>query len=312
MYIACNCSVNGSSSQTCNVFTGECECKANVVGHRCDTCRINYYQLDPSEGCLPCNCNLGGSFSIQCHNVTGQCPCQPGVTGHTCSEVNDGYFFPTIDYLQLEGESASSIPPMPLIISNGEGNLFTGTGYYRVVDKQSIVNFGTIVMPESGTYEILLRYNLEGAIAWNTAMLTIRTADEEGKGPTQCRSGNELPVGDTNVQYTSWTVGMAMVISQNFCFRGERSYTFILSDFESGQSSSPILYIDSLVAIPIDVSSLAVFSDTPLLEDYTSCAHSWRRLSTISSAESFCEEVTFTFSTAIYRGTLGKQYIIEL
>ena len=219
----------------------------------------------------------------------------------------DGYFFPTIDNLRLEGESASSIPPMPLVVSNGEGNLFTGTGYYRVADKQSIANFGTIVMPESGSYEIFFRYNLEGALAWNTATLTIRAAEEEGRGSTQCRSGNELPVGDTSVQYTSWTVGMAMVISQNFCFRGGRSYTFILSDFESGQTSSPTLDIDSLVAIAIDISSLAVFSDTQLLADYTSCVNSWRRVPTISSAESFCEEVTFTFSTAIYHGTLGKQ-----
>lgn len=303
---ACDCSINGSSSQTCNHITGECECKPNVIGPQCDTCREDYYQPDPSEGCLPCDCNLGGSTDTQCDMTTGQCPCQPGVTGLTCSETIEGYFFPTIDYLRLEGENAISIPPTSLTVSSGEGELFTGTGYYRVVEEQGIANFGTLVMPVSATYEVLFRYNLEGALTWNTATLTILAGDEEGMGPADCGGGTEVPVGDTSVQYTSWVVGTAMAISQNFCFRGGRSYSFILSETVSGQTSSPTLDIDALVAIPISAPSLAVFAESQLVADYNSCVDSWRRVPTISSAESFCEEVTFTFSTAIYSGTRGK------
>ena len=290
----------------CNHITGECECKPNVVGAQCDSCRLNYYQPDFNEGCLPCDCNLGGSNSAQCDMTTGQCTCQPGVTGRTCSETIAGYFFPTIDYLRLEGEFASSIPSSPLIASSGEGELFTGTGHYRVVEQQGIANFGTLVMPVSGTYEVLFRYNLMGALIWNTATVTIRAGNEEVTGAADCGVGIELPVGDTSVQYTSWTVGTGLAISHSFCFRAGRSYTFILSELVSGQASSPTLDIDSLVAIPIDAPSLAVFGDSQLVSDYSSCVASWRRVPTISSAEPTCEATTFTFSTAVYIGTLGK------
>ena len=297
----------GSSNQTCNNITGECECKLNVIGVQCDTCRENHYQPDPSFGCLPCDCNLGGSHSAQCNMTTGQCDCLPGVTGRQCSTPIPGNFFPFIDSLRLEGESASSIPSSPLILSSGEGELFTGTGYYRAVEGGGISNFGTLVLPMSGTYEILFRYNLMGSLIWNMVTLTIRAGDEEGTGAADCGSGAELPVGDTSVQYTTWNMGNGLAMSRNFCFRAGRSYTFILSDLLSGQFTSPTLDIDSLVAIPIDIPSLTVFGVSQLTSEYISCVDVWRRVPTISSAEPICERITFTFSTAIYHGTQGKQ-----
>ena len=303
----CNCSINGSSTQTCNHITGECECKLNFIGSQCDTCRENHYQPDTSLGCLPCDCNLGASYSAQCDMTTGQCNCLPGVTGRQCSNSIPGKFFPFIDHLRLEGESASSIPSSTLTLSSGEGELFTGTGYYRVVEGGGISNFGTLVFPMSGTYEILFRYNLMGSLIWNTVTLTIRAGDEEGTGTVDCGSGVELPVGDTSVQYSTWNMGTGLAISRNFCFRAGRSYAFILSELVSGQSPSPTLDIDSLVAIPVDIPSLAVFGNSQLTSDYMSCVDIWRRVPTISSAEPICERITFTFSTAIYNGTQGKE-----
>lgn len=308
---ACNCNINGSLSQECNNITGACECKPNLSGAQCDRCRQNYYQPDPNLGCLPCNCNLGGSTSLQCNMTTGECSCLPGVTGKTCNETIAGYFFPTIDYLRLEGESATSIPPSPLILPNGEGELFTGTGYYRVEDGDSISNFGILVLPVSGTYEVLFRYNLLEALVWDTVTLTITVGNEEGTGVANCSDGIELPVGDSSFRYSTWTMGTGLTISRTFCFRGGRSYTFILSELVSGQASSPALDIDSLVVIPINAPTLAVFGNNQLTSDYSTCVDAWRRVSTISSAETICEGITFTFSTAINGGTLRKcLYII--
>ena len=276
------------------------------MGAQCDTCRENYYQPDPNEGCLPCNCNLGGSVSAQCDMVAGQCDCLPGITGTQCSETIPGHFFPTIDHLRLEGEAANSIPPSLLSLSSGEGDLFTGTGYYRVVEGEGISNFGTLFFPVSGTYDVLFRYNLVGSLVWSTVTLTIRAGSEDGTGAADCGSGSELPIGDTSIQYTSWSMGTGLAISRNICFRAGRSYTFILSEPNSGQTGSPTLDIDSLVAIPIDIPSLAVFGESQVVSDYNSCVDSWRRVPTISSAEPICERVTFTFSTAIYGGALGK------
>lgn len=304
--VACNCNVNGSFSQECNNITGACECKPNLTGAQCDRCRQNYYQPDPNLGCIPCNCNLGGSTSLQCNKTTGECSCLPGVTGKTCNETIAGYFFPTIDYLRLEGESAISIPPSPLILPNGEGELFTGTGYYSAEDGDSISNFGILVLPVSGTYEVLFRYNLMEALVWDTVTLTISVGNEEGTGVANCGDGTELPVGDSSFQYLTWTMGTGLTISHNFCFRAGRSYTFILSELVSGLASSPVLDIDSLVVIPINAPTLAVFGDNQLTSDYSTCVDAWRRVSTISSAELICERITFTFFTAINGGTLRK------
>ena len=304
---ACSCSVNGSATQTCNHITGECECKPNVVGPQCDSCLENYYQPDPNEGCFPCDCNPGGSTSAQCDTVTGQCDCKQGVTGMKCNEVVPGYFFPTIDHLRLEAESAVLVPPSVLTLASGEGETFTGTGYYRVVEGEGIARFDhSITFPQTGTYEVLFRYNLAGSLVWDTVTLTIRTEQvEDTTEVTDCGSGIELPVGDTSIEYTSWTMGTGVYISRTFCFQTGRSYTFILSEPNSGQSSSPTLDIDSMVIIPIDIPGLDVFDNSQLVADYMSCVDSWRRVSTISSAESICEEITFIFSTAIYNGAQG-------
>ena len=287
----------------CNHITGECECKPNVVGSQCDSCRENHYQPDPNEGCWPCDCNPGGSTSPQCDMMTGQCDCLPGITGLKCNQVIPGRFFPEIDHLRLEGESAVSIPPSVVTLASGEGETFTGTGHYRVVEGEGISVFGTLEFPQSGLYEILFRYNLVGALVWDSVTVTIRAGPEEGVGVADC--DNELPVGDTSIEYTSWTMGTGLFLSQTLCFRAGRLYTFILSEAHSGQTSSPTLDIDSLVAIPVEVPGVAVFGDSQLVADYRGCVDSWRRVSTISSAEPTCELVTFTFSTAIYSGAQG-------
>ena len=307
--IACSCSVNGSASQMCNHITGECECKPNVEGLQCDSCRENFYQPDPNEGCLPCDCDPGGSSSPQCDMATGQCDCLQGITGLKCSEVIPGHFFPTIDHLRLEGESAVSIPPSVLTVANGEGQAFTGTGYYRVVEGEGIANFGTIVFPQSGLYEVLFRYNLMGALLWDRVTLTIRAGPEEGAGEADCGSGTELAVGDTNIQYTSWSMGTGVFLSYTLCFRAGRSYIFLLNEPHSGQTTSPTLDIDSLVAIPVDIPGLAVLGNSQLVADYRDCVDSWRRVPTISSAEPACEQITFTFSTAIYNGAQGRKVL---
>lgn len=38
---ACHCHINGSVSEICDSRTGQCECKANVIGRRCDVCKVS-------------------------------------------------------------------------------------------------------------------------------------------------------------------------------------------------------------------------------------------------------------------------------
>ena len=55
----CSCSPVGSLSLSCNPLTGQCQCKDNVQGHKCDQCMDGFYNF--SMGCLPCNCNVTGT-----------------------------------------------------------------------------------------------------------------------------------------------------------------------------------------------------------------------------------------------------------
>ncbi|KAK7487113.1 hypothetical protein BaRGS_00021608, partial [Batillaria attramentaria] len=92
----CDCvyegTVNGDIS--CDQTTGNCYCKQNVRGRRCDTCEFGYYQLEEDNpfGCTPCDCNPEGSRSLFCNPLDGQCLCKDNVQGDKCDQCISGYY----------------------------------------------------------------------------------------------------------------------------------------------------------------------------------------------------------------------------
>ncbi|XP_063433595.1 hepatocyte growth factor receptor-like [Mytilus trossulus] len=76
----CNCNTPGTQNakQTCDLITGQCDCKTLVEGQQCNTCTNGTYGLEnvKSSGCTSCGCNKYGSSSKNCHATTGQCTCQ--------------------------------------------------------------------------------------------------------------------------------------------------------------------------------------------------------------------------------------------
>ncbi|CAF0763256.1 unnamed protein product [Adineta steineri] len=78
----CKCNPDGSESSVCDKFTGQCRCKPNRGGLRCDQCPPGTYG-DPNA-CQPCQCSNDGAISSECDSQTGQCTCKPGVTGQLC------------------------------------------------------------------------------------------------------------------------------------------------------------------------------------------------------------------------------------
>ena len=45
---ACDCNTEGTES--CNKETGQCICKPNVIGNKCDTCDFGFYGSLPCQG----------------------------------------------------------------------------------------------------------------------------------------------------------------------------------------------------------------------------------------------------------------------
>ncbi|XP_019897237.3 laminin subunit alpha-1 isoform X2 [Esox lucius] len=88
---ACGCHGNGSYSSLCDLTTGECSCKANVVGEKCNLCQVGFHGLLSGQGCRECNCSQSGSVSMAC-DEEGQCHCIPGVAGLKCDHCDHGFF----------------------------------------------------------------------------------------------------------------------------------------------------------------------------------------------------------------------------
>ncbi|XP_069778449.1 laminin subunit alpha-1 isoform X2 [Narcine bancroftii] len=88
---SCDCNVNGSSSEVCDLTTGRCQCRPNVLGQKCDKCLHGYFGLSTGLGCIPCNCSKLGSISQDCSDG-GQCRCVSGVSGDKCDHCTRGYY----------------------------------------------------------------------------------------------------------------------------------------------------------------------------------------------------------------------------
>ena len=87
LFSECLCSSNGSVGTDCNK-SGDCTCKTNFVGSKCDDCTTGYFKQNGL--CKSCNCNRVGSYSKDC-NPYGHCNCRSGFKGKRCDDCATGY-----------------------------------------------------------------------------------------------------------------------------------------------------------------------------------------------------------------------------
>lgn len=104
----CLCNQNGTISRIglCDNDSGQCMCRPNVQGRKCDQCKRNTYLLESSNlfGCVDCNCDVGGSISTECDKLSGQCRCKPRIKGRSCADTIEGNYFPTLYQFLYEAE----------------------------------------------------------------------------------------------------------------------------------------------------------------------------------------------------------------
>ncbi|XP_074043658.1 laminin subunit alpha-2 isoform X1 [Macrotis lagotis] len=79
----CHCNPNGSFSEVCHTQTGQCQCRPNVQGLRCDECQPQLQWDSGKQFCVFCDCNPLGSASPHCDR-TGRCVCKSGFLGKKC------------------------------------------------------------------------------------------------------------------------------------------------------------------------------------------------------------------------------------
>uniref|UniRef100_A0A8C9BFN6 Usherin n=1 Tax=Phocoena sinus TaxID=42100 RepID=A0A8C9BFN6_PHOSS len=93
--IPCNCNASGTvdGDITCHPNSGQCKCKANVIGLRCDHCDgFKFLQSVNDDGCEPCQCNLHGSVNKLCNPLSGQCECKQEVKGLQCDTCREHFY----------------------------------------------------------------------------------------------------------------------------------------------------------------------------------------------------------------------------
>ncbi|XP_065337904.1 laminin subunit alpha [Cloeon dipterum] len=77
--LPCNCDFSGSTSFECDSFGGQCPCRENVIGRRCEACKTGYYGFPE---CKPCDC----PSTALCDVNTGACICPHNVVGDKCNQ----------------------------------------------------------------------------------------------------------------------------------------------------------------------------------------------------------------------------------
>ncbi|CAM4653046.1 unnamed protein product [Caretta caretta] len=88
----CNCSRTGVQELVepgCDADSGQCRCKPNIIGRRCDVCSPGYYHY---PHCRRCDCHQAGTEVSVCDPVTGQCHCKENVEGVRCDQCRLGTF----------------------------------------------------------------------------------------------------------------------------------------------------------------------------------------------------------------------------
>merc|ERR1712223_189772 len=108
--VDCNCNTDGTEGgdETCDSETGQCHCKCDVTGDKCDTC-TPYHHGFPD--CHECQCNEEGSSSGICDIEAGQCPCKSDlITGLKCDESIPGHYdFPDPKPCECNAEGSTGI-----------------------------------------------------------------------------------------------------------------------------------------------------------------------------------------------------------
>ncbi|XP_058457360.1 laminin subunit alpha [Malaya genurostris] len=87
----CNCNPLGVANNNlqCDLESGVCDCKSNVVGRTCDRCQYGFFNF---PYCEPCKCDIRGTTFEICDQTDETCYCKKNVHGRECSQCVDGTY----------------------------------------------------------------------------------------------------------------------------------------------------------------------------------------------------------------------------
>ena len=159
----CLCNRNGTIGGIglCNSMSGQCDCKRNIKGRVCDSCKDETYGLSAGNlfGCVDCNCDVGGAIHSVCNKTTGNCICKPRIKGQRCTEPIEVTYFPTFYQFQYEAEDWRNPTGSPARFGYEESTFpdYSWRGYATFTDLQKeIITNLTIQKPS--IYRAIIRF----------------------------------------------------------------------------------------------------------------------------------------------------------
>lgn len=114
--LPCQCDFQGSFSFECEKFGGQCECKPNIIGRKCEECRTGFYGF---PDCKPCNCPT----TALCEPKTGACICPPRVTGAKCDQCEKF----TYGFDPIIGCEDCKCNPLGIALGHQQCDIFNGS-----------------------------------------------------------------------------------------------------------------------------------------------------------------------------------------
>ncbi|XP_071808051.1 laminin subunit alpha-like isoform X2 [Asterias amurensis] len=88
----CDCNGRGivGGDYNCHEVTGQCGCKPNVGGRKCDQCEPGHHRYPFCESCY---CDTSGTEPGICNQDTAECECKENVAGEQCNQCKEGTFY---------------------------------------------------------------------------------------------------------------------------------------------------------------------------------------------------------------------------
>ncbi|KAH6921814.1 hypothetical protein HPB50_005331 [Hyalomma asiaticum] len=314
------CHELGTAGDGCNVYTGECTCKRNVIGRDCNQCLPEYYGLShDDDGCKPCDCDPGGAYENSCDVITGQCRCRPSVQGRRCDQPDTGFFVGNLDYMVHEAELAKGSPDCQVLVREPYADReasWTGLGFMQV-HQDSYLEFDVPDIPTSMDYNIVFRYEPKLPQGWEEAIVTVdRPGPVDPNGPC----ANAILQDDRQV--IRFSAGKSMLFSELICsdryvvvappvcLEKGRHYkvrvTFKQYDREVDTPSASIL-IDSMVLMP-DINAIPFFHGTPANEyrreefERFRCGQAFYAVRRGGTLPEICKKYLYSIGVYVFQG----------
>lgn len=221
--------------------------------------------------------------------TTGSCHCRHGVEGNQCTYPSPGRFYPALDYLLFEAESATGT-----FISNtptsAMGSAFTGRGYAEL-PPDKMVHFSNIKVKVTNKYTVIVRYSASGQCTYGNTTFNITGPNVN---EVEVISASDIILGN----------GRAGQLPELVTLVSGEDYNVTVSF--NGSSDCKVL-IDSLVVIPyVNASRVFTMSAQHHQNTLMQCVTKRASLSSIPTEPANCSKLVFSASTQIYNGTLGK------